>query len=291
VILVLALAGLAAWALTRPGQVTVPSVLGDSEASARQTLDEAGFSVETEEFESSQPSGIVVEQDPRAGTDADEGSTVTLSVSSGPGTAKVPDVAGLSEQRAVKALEERDLLVNTEERFSPDVEAGLAVGTEPKAGSKVDGGSTVTLIVSKGANLVDVPSVVGLDQQIAENQIKAADLIPNVETTDSDEPEDTVVSQDPAGASRVSSGSEVTIVVSTGAGSVIVPDVEGLFRDGAVRILSNRGLDVVVQEDTTTDPDEDGRVIDQAPIAGSRARQGDTVTIVVAVFEAATPVP
>jgi eukaryotic-like serine/threonine-protein kinase len=284
-ILVVALAGLAAWALTRPGEVTVPSVLGEKQDSATQILEARGFDVEVEEFESDAPVGEVVEQDPRAGTEADEGATVTLSVSSGLGTAKVPDVAGLPERRAAKALEDRSFLVETEERFSNDVDEGLAIGTEPKAGSKLKAGSTVTLIVSKGGNLVDVPNVVGLQQQIAENQLEAADLIPNVETQNSDQPEGTVVAQDPAGATQVESGSEVTVVVSTGAGSVIVPDVEGLFRDGAVRILANRGLDAVVQEEPTTDPDEDGRVIDQAPAAGARLRQGDTVTIVIGVAE------
>jgi beta-lactam-binding protein with PASTA domain len=284
-ILVVALAALAAWALTRPGEVTVPSVLGEKQDSATQILEGRGFDVEVEEFESDAPVGEVVEQDPRAGTEAEEGSTVTLSVSSGLGTAKVPDVTGLPERRAAKMLQGRNFLVETEERFSNQVDEGLAIGTEPKAGSKLKSGSTVTLIVSKGGNLVDVPNVVGLQQQIAENQLEAADLIPNVETQNSDQSEGTVVAQDPAGATQVESGSEVTVVVSTGAGSVIVPDVEGLFRDGAVRVLSNRGLDVVVQEETTTDPAEDGRVIDQAPAAGARLRQGDTVTIVIGVAD------
>ena len=293
-ILLLALAGAAAWALTRPAQVVVPTVLGEKQDAATEILEAEGFEVEIEEFESEQPPGTVVEQDPRAGTEAEEGSTVTLSVSSGLGTAKVPKVEGLPERRAVKALEDRGFLVETEEEFSEEIEAGRAIGTEPAAGTKVEGGSTVTLLVSAGPNLVTVPGVIGLSQQIAENQIEAADLIPNVETQDSDQPEGTVVAQDPAALSEIESGSEVTIVVSTGAGSVIVPDVEGLFQDGAVRILRNRGLDVVVQEEPTTDPAEDERVLDQAPEPGLRVRQGDTVSIVVGVLEEApdpAPIP
>ncbi|HYU60841.1 MAG TPA: PASTA domain-containing protein [Solirubrobacterales bacterium] len=284
-ILVLALAGLAVWALTRPADVTVPSVLGEQQNTATQILEAKGFDVDVEEFESDAPPGEVVEQDPRAGEEAEEGSTVTLSVSSGLGAAKVPDVAGQTERRATKALEGRGFVVETEEQFSTEVEAGLAIGTEPKAGSKLEGGSKVTLLVSKGANTVEVPGVVGLQQQIAENQLEAVDLIPNVETENSDQPEGTVVAQDPAAGSEIESGSQVTILVSTGAGSVIVPDVEGLFRDGAVRILTNHGLDVVFQEESVADPDDDGRVIDQAPAAGTRVRQGDTVSLVIGAFE------
>ena len=73
-------------------------------------------------------------------------------------------------------------------------------------------------------------------------------------------------------------------MVSTGAGSVLVPDVEGLFRDGAVRVLQNRGLDVTWEEQDTTNPDDDGRVLDQAPAAGARVRAGDTVTLVIGEF-------
>jgi eukaryotic-like serine/threonine-protein kinase len=284
-VLVLALGALAAWALTRPGQAVVPSVLGEQEDVATQTLEDAGFAVETREVEADETPGTVIEQDPRAGEEVDEGSTVTLSVSAGLGSVRVPDVQGLPERRAVTRLEDRDLLVETEEQFSSDVESGLAIGTDPPAGEKVEAGSTVTLLVSKGANLVEVPAVVGDPQQIAENEIERAGLIANVETQDSDEPEGTVIAQDPAAGSSVEPGGEVTIVVSTGAGSVIVPDVEGLNEDGAINTLESRGLDVNVREEPVSDPSEDGRVLDQAPEPGARVRQGDDVTIVVGVLE------
>jgi eukaryotic-like serine/threonine-protein kinase len=289
IVLLAALGALAAWALTRPGQVVVPSVIGEQEQTATETLEEAGLAVEVTEVERDEPPGTVLEQDPRAGEEVDEGSTVTLSVSTGLGTARVPDVRGLSERRAVRTLEERDLLVETRDQFSSRVEAGLAIGTKPPAGEKVDRGSTVTLLVSKGSNVVEVPTVVGDQQQIAENEIERAGLIANVETQNSDEPEGIVIAQDPAAGSSVSPGSEVTIVVSTGAGSVIVPDVEGLSEDAAIDTLASRGLDASVREEPVNDPADDGRVLDQAPEAGARLREGDEVTIVVGVLEEESP--
>ena len=220
----------------------------------------------------------VVEQDPRAGTEAEEGSTVTLSVSEGLGTARVPDVTGLPEREAVRKLKARGFAVGSRRESSSEVEAGRVIETEPAAGSEV------TLVVSEGADLADFPDVVGLSQQIAESQIDGAGLIANVETQDSDSPEGMVIEQDPPAGSEVETDSEVTIVVSTGAGSVLVPDVEGLFRDGAVRVLQNRGLDVTWEEQDTTNPDDDGRVLDQAPAAGARVRAGDTVTLVIGEF-------
>jgi beta-lactam-binding protein with PASTA domain len=283
-LLALALAGLAAWALTRPVEVVVPTVLGEKEDRATELLEAEGFEVDVEEFESEQPAGTVVEQDPRAGTEAEEGATVTLSVSEGLGTAKVPDVAGLPEREAVKRLEDRGFAVDSESEFSSEVGAGRVIETEPSAGTTIEGGSEVTLIVSQGADLAEVPDVIGLGQQIAENQIESAGLIVNVETEDSDQPEGTVTAQDPPAGTEVETDSEVTIVVSTGAGSVLVPDVEGLFRDGAIRIMQNRGLDVVWQDEETANPDDDGRVLDQAPEPGSRVRAGDTVTLIIGEF-------
>jgi eukaryotic-like serine/threonine-protein kinase len=288
-VLLVGLVALAVWALTRPGQAVVPSVIGEQQDVATQSLEDAGFDVATQEVENAEPPGTVLEQDPRAGEEVDEGSTVTLSVSTGLGTARIPDVQGLPERRAVTRLEDRGFLVESEERFSSDVEAGLAIGTRPPAGRKVDGGSTVTVLVSKGANVVEVPAVVGDQQQIAENEIERLGLIANVETQDSDEPEGLVVAQDPVGGSSVAPGSEVTIVVSTGAGSVIVPDVEGLSQDAAVNTLTSRGLDVSIREEPVNDPSDDGRVLDQAPEPGARVREGDEVTIVVGVLEEEPP--
>jgi eukaryotic-like serine/threonine-protein kinase len=284
-LLALTLAALAAWALTRPQSVVVPTVLGEKEDRATELLEARGFEVEVEEFESEQPAGTVVEQDPRAGTEAEEGSTVTLSVSEGLGTARVPDVAGLPERKALRRLEERGFAVRSEREFSPDVAAGRVIETEPAAGTSIEGGSEVALIVSQGADLAGVPDVIGVSQPIAENRIEAAGLIANVETQDSDEPEGTVITQDPPAGSEVEGDSQVTIVVSTGAGSVLVPDVEGLFRDGAIRRLQNAGFNVVWRDEETTSPADDGRVLDQAPEPGQRVQRGITVTLIIGEFD------
>ena len=97
-----------------------------------------------------------------------------------------------------------------------------------------------------------------------------------------------MIAQDPGPGSRLAKGATISLIVSTGAGSVIVPDVEGLTQSAAESNLTSRGLNVTVDEDATTDPSEDGRVIDQAPSAGTRVRAGDDVTIVVGSFEEPT---
>ena len=83
----------------------------------------------------------------------------------------------------------------------------------------------------------------------------------------------------------------MTITVSNGASSVIVPGVEGQPEDAALNVLQGRGLtNIRIVRQETDDEDEDGRVLDQAPPAGTRVRAGDRVTIFVGEFVEPEPV-
>jgi eukaryotic-like serine/threonine-protein kinase len=279
-VLLAALVALAVWALTRPAHSAVPAVIGEDVGAATATLEGEGFEVDTDEFPSSQRAGTVVEQDPRAGEEAEEGSTVLLSVSSGPGTAKVPGVDGLTEREATRKLDRAGFRVDPRHRFSNDVPSGRAVGTEPARGTKLEQDQVVTLLVSRGSNLVEVPSVLGLQQDEAESQIEDVGLLPNVETEDSTEPEGTVIAQDP-GPGSAPRGSEVMITVSTGAGATVVSSVIGESKQGGRATLRAQGLKVAVEKQDVTSPDDDGIVLEQAPEGGTRVARGSTVTIVV----------
>ncbi len=158
------------------------------------------------------------------------------------------------------------------------------ISTDPAAGSEVDCNSTVTMFVSKGANTISLPDLIGQQQEVAESQLNRLGLIPDVDVRDADEPEGTVIGQDPGPESELLRGDQVTIIVSSGAGSVIVPDVIGQSEDSARSSLASRGLSVDVVEQETEDRSDDGRVLQQAPTSGSRVRSGDQVTIVVGVL-------
>jgi serine/threonine-protein kinase len=86
VVLLIAGAAAAAYFLTRPKQVLVPKVIGEQVSTARATVEQAKFQVSTVPVVNRRPRGIVVSESPAAGTKADKGSTVTLSVSTGPGS-------------------------------------------------------------------------------------------------------------------------------------------------------------------------------------------------------------
>jgi eukaryotic-like serine/threonine-protein kinase len=280
------------FALTRSEQVLVPSVIGKDRQVATDELEAEGFEVVASDFESCDEPNTVSEMDPPAGERVDEGSEVEISVSLGMQVAiPAKGVVGEPLAEATKRLGDENLDVKTREVTSNGVKPGNVVATEPEAGEKVECQSVVTALVSKGAKLSTVPDVLGLQESEAESQVEEAGLLFNVEEEDSDLPEGQVIEQSPAGGSEVRKGSEVEVTVSNGQGTVIVPDVEGQPEDTAVNQLMSRGatnINVISQD--TEDESLDGRVIDQAPSAGSQIRAADRVTLYVGNYVEPDPV-
>ena len=264
----------------------VPRVTGKQLVQARAIMERAGFDVETERVQSEQPFDQVLDQDPNAGEEAEEGSTVTLEVSGGPGEVLVPAVENLTEAQAVRELQKADLKVTTDREFSDRVKKGIAIRTVPKEGASVTKNTRVRLLVSQGPEQVTVPDVTGLSRESAESRLRAAHLVAEVDEQESEDVEEgDVISQSPSGGSEIARGSTVTITVSTGTPKVTVPDVVGMREARANSALSRAGLTPVREEREVTDPDQDGVVIEQRPGSGSEADKGSQVVIVVGVLK------
>jgi beta-lactam-binding protein with PASTA domain len=270
--------------LTAADTKEVPRVVGKQLLQARQILERAGFEVEESRVRSQAPFDQVVDQDPNPRAKADEGSTVVLEVSGGPGTVRVPTVRGLPQAVAIEALDKRDLKATVDRRPSESIEKGIAIRTVPAAGEQVDRGERIQLFVSSGPEQIEVPDVTGLSRDSAEDLLAKAGLEPAVEEKESEEPEDDVISQNPAAGTEVDRGSTVTITVSTGIEKVSVPNVVGLSRRDAVSQLREVGLVAAPREVDVTDPSQDGVVTDQRPAAGIEIEKGKQVVIMVGVL-------
>jgi serine/threonine-protein kinase len=266
-------------------QKQVPRVTGKQLVEARAIMERAGFDVETERVQSEQPFDQVVDQDPNGGEEADEGSTVTLEVSGGPGDVLVPPVERLSEVQAVREIHRAGLEVTTDPEFSDRVKKGFAIRTVPGEGTTVTKGTRVRLLVSQGPEQVTVPDVTGLSRESAEARLRDEGLEVAVQEQESDEPEGDVISQSPGAGTQVTRGARVTITVSTGRPKVDVPDVVGMSEAKATARLSSAGLTPVRQEREVTDPTQDGVVIDERPGAGTEVDKGREVVIVVGVLK------
>jgi serine/threonine-protein kinase len=263
----------------------VPRVVGKQLIQARAQLERAGFEVRTERVTSQQDFDEVVDQDPDAGEEAEEGSTITLEVSNGPGNVLVPPVENLPREQAIRELEKVGLKVSWEERPSDEVREGFAIETVPEEGQAVEKGSRVRLFVSSGPEQVAVPDVVGLSRDSAQGTLESEGLKVSVKEEPSDEPEDQVISQDPAAGEEVDEGTRVTITISTGPEQVNVPDVTGLSAAEARRELRDAGLKVVERESPVLEETQDGVVVDQAPDAAVEVDEGTAVVIFVGRFQ------
>ncbi len=293
-LLLLALAGVIVYFLLLKGgsstpQVLVPTVLDKPKGEATQILTDAGFKVSISEVpRADTPAGRVIEQDPTAGSRAPKGSTVKITVSAGLGKAIIPDVKGKSAADARKELKEAGFKVDASRLHSNRVREGFVIATVPPTGTKLEREETVTMQVSSGPKLVEVPSVVGLDKDVADTQIRDAGLDPHFQKQQSTEPAGQVIDQDPAAGSTVRRNSTVTVVVSSGIGKVTVPNVVGESSDEARGDLTAAGLGARVVKQTTDDPNADDQVINQEPTAGARLPRGEAVTIFVGKFKEAT---
>jgi len=286
-LLILVLIGLMVFAFTRPEEVDVPRVVGQQLTDARERLDRAGFEqVEVQRERSLAPLDRVLRQDPDPGEAAPQDEPVVLIVSGGPGKVRVPSVKNQPQERAIKDLDKAGLKVTADPQSSDTVKEGFAIGTSPVAGTEVDRASRVRLFVSSGPERISVPDVVGLTREAAETRITREGLDVRVETEESDETENEVIAQSPGAGDKLERGDDVTITVAIEPEQATVPDVTGLTRSEALRMLRGAGLQGSVSERATDTPDEDGVVIEQSPGNGADVDRGSTVTLIVGRLEA-----
>lgn len=282
-LLLLAGLGVGVWALVGNRGVQVPNVTGMTVDQARRTLADEGLRLEVakEVIDPANPKGVIISQDPRAGARIDENGTVEVVVSKGAEVVSVPDVVGMGRAEAEAALEAAGFKVDgVTESFSAKIARGKVASQNPEAGSRASRGSTVSLVVSKGPEMVSVPNVVGLSQQEAAARLAAEGLEPQVQTeVASGTTEGTVMSQDPASGATAPKGSRVIITVAKAPSSV--PGVIGMTSGQAENTLSSAGFNVTVINQATPDSTKVGKVISQEPAAGSTASPGSRVKIYV----------
>ncbi|PKW26907.1 Stk1 family PASTA domain-containing Ser/Thr kinase [Phycicoccus duodecadis] len=207
-----------------PPQVTVPSVVGTPQQTAQAKLAQAGFKVDAQvAADDTVPEGEVISQTPAGDTQADQGSTVRITVSGGPNAVQVPDLRGKSLSEATQLLSDLGLEVGTVKKTDdPQAAADEVISSDPAAGADAKPGTKVALVVGTGK--VAVPNVQGLTQNEAQRLLADANL--QVETEyqqTNDVAEGNVISQSPKANTKVDSGSTVKIVVAQKAAPTVTP--------------------------------------------------------------------
>jgi beta-lactam-binding protein with PASTA domain/tRNA A-37 threonylcarbamoyl transferase component Bud32 len=268
--------------------VTVPGLVGKTQAAATQDLAEQHLFAVSRNVASDKPVGTVTAQSPNAGSDVKKNSQVTISVSQGLAVVAIPDVSNMSVAGATKSLTTAKFQVKVDAaQPSTTVNPGNVITTIPSAPSSAQVGSVVHVIPSSG---ITVPNVVNLSQAQAAAQLTQAGFQPPqviTESSNSVASGNVTRTDPPAGTPNRRGGSPIKMFVSTGAAQVTVPDVRGLPVGKAQTTLSNDKLQSSVVFEPTS-KGNDGKVISQDPIGGVLADPQSTVVLTVGTF---TPPP
>ena len=267
------------WYLGSGRYTQAPGVLGLTLAGAEQKLTTADLRLRqgAPDFDDRVPVGQVLRQDPGAGGRVPRGGTVTLTLSKGVDLRAVPTLQGLSRQAAVQALEAAGLTAGpVTEAFSPTIPTGEVVSSTPTVSTRVRPRTVVSLVLSRGVELLPVPDVQGRTQDDAARALAAAGFRTAVTTAFSDTlAAGQVLDQSPSQGTAPRDAA-IALVVSKGPDLVTVPQLAGLADNDAEAALSALGLRSRVR--SIPGP---GVVRDQDPSPGSRVRRGSTVTLYV----------
>ena len=197
-----------------PERHAVPPVVGMTVAEARARIQAAKLKVGkvTEEFSEKVPDGQVFAARPGPGANLKRGAAVAMTVSKGRRPIEVPDLTGQDADTAARELSDLGLAVDaTRQENSDSVPKGRVLSQSPSNGTLFRG-DPVTLVVSTGPVLVDVPNVVGQQLQQAQQALEAAGFTVEVRRALGGF-FGTVRLQDPAGGGKARKGSTVTLTI------------------------------------------------------------------------------
>lgn len=270
-------------------ETLVPNVIGLDQDEATQTLNDAGYKVQSRgSYDEEAAEGIVVSQSPEGGVVAEPGTRVDIIVSQGKNPeASVPDVVGKSEADAAKALEDAGFEAVPSSTYSDTVAVGLVVNQDPAAGATAKRGSAVAITVSQGPKppeTVTMPNVIGKPEAEAVTALQQVGYqVALVDVYSDTVPRGVVGLQAPVAGSITEPGITVGIVVSMGsrpAEFVIVPDVRGMSLEEATATLEELGL-VATSVEIFTALAPQGELFAQLPPPDSSVAPGSTVYLII----------
>ncbi|MGK8502563.1 Stk1 family PASTA domain-containing Ser/Thr kinase [Nocardia asiatica] len=275
---------------SRPDQVAVPDLSNKSSQQAQDALQKLGFTVAIQQKPDSKvATGNVIATQPLGGSRIDEGSTVTVQVSSGPAQVQVPKLTGLTQEQAEQVLNSKGLRINPniERKPSSTAEKDQVIEQNPSPGSKVDVDWEVVVTLGTGPEAVRVPYVVGQMIDVAQPNVEGNGFKVVVQEVQSAKPKGEVVASSPAGGSSAEKGSTVTIQVS--AGDVKMPSLIGLTVSQAVEKLRAEGWtgstsQISQSPQGTFDAGNVGRILSQQPSAGSSLQKNGAILVGVGVL-------
>ena len=267
------------------GVCTVPYVIWDDKKTALSKLKEAGFDkpVIEEKNDDNVAAGKVISQSIEAGEKVEKGTTVTIVISKGSKSMKMPNVKGMTYSEAEKTLKAMGLVVAAQYEKNDSVPENTVLKQSVKDGDNVSKGTKITLTVSSKNNTLKVPNLTGVDKASAVSQLEKLGFKVTILEGESDAPENTVYAQSPLPGSEQKSGTSVIIYVCTASNEpslVKVGNVTGNKENEAISTLEKAGFSVSVSKEYSDNVAE-GVVIRQEPAADTEKNYGSKVVIYI----------
>ncbi|WP_253857599.1 Stk1 family PASTA domain-containing Ser/Thr kinase [Prauserella alba] len=283
----------------------VPDVVGQQTAVAVEQLNNEGFTnVQQEEVicraqaDPSDPNactpdqrGTVLAVSPSAGTRMDVSEQLTMQVGVKPSQVRVPDLQSLDQGEAEQALKDAGLSLDQDVAYE-EVDDASAVDTvikqNPAAHHEVESGTSVKITLGKAPEKITVENMQGKKFPEAKSRLEELGFTVSRTTTDSEQPQGTVISQTP-NAGEFERGHTIQLTVSNGANQQMdMPDLTGKTYQQAVQALKDAGWKGG-QPSRVADPGADeeniGKVTNSSPAPGEAITKGQPVTLYIGAEE------
>ncbi|WP_066902712.1 Stk1 family PASTA domain-containing Ser/Thr kinase [Millisia brevis] len=272
-------------------QIAVPDVVAQPAETARAQLTAAGLNYDiTQKPDPQIAAGSVIATRPLAGASVDPGTTVSIDVSTGPAQVSVPDLSGMSRSAAESELTDVGLTLapQVDTTASSLGQRDQVIRQTPAAGSAVNPGSAVRIVLGSGPEEKVVPDVSNQALGAARRTLEDAGFRVQIEQVSSSRPVDQVISTNPAGGSDAVDGDTIVIRVSLG-DLFTVPSLTGMTVEQAAAALNSAGwtgTESQIGQTTTTvlTPDQNGIVSQQSIGAGTEQRKDVGISLTVGSF-------
>ncbi|AWB81556.1 Stk1 family PASTA domain-containing Ser/Thr kinase [Corynebacterium yudongzhengii] len=195
---------------------------------------------------------------------------------------EIPQIVGMDRATAIETVQEAGFEVDSEIVYDDDVAADNAVGTQPEPGERLEPGSLVTVLISRGPPTVPAPAD---GMSLEDYRALAGERTLEVDTGDSvfsdDVPTGAVAETTPAAGEAVPVGSTVTAHLSLGPEPIEVPDLAGMDADDARTTLEELGLNIGETTSRFDDEIPGGAIITTEPGPGRTLERGERVDLVI----------
>jgi serine/threonine-protein kinase len=266
---------------TGPPTVGLRDVVGYALDDAQKDLIGDKLSVKVVQEYDPAPKDRVIDEKPKPGSKVRQNAKITLVVSQGPAPVKMPNLAGLTLDKARQIAVKNGFTINVSETAPiPNMAAHTIASQDIPAGAQIpaDHSTTVNVVVSSGGGLTNVPNLIGSDLGSALQQVKAAGFSAAVSyLVEPGSPNNgQVIGEDPSQGTPAEKGSTIRITLSV---SGEVPDTNGMPLEQAKAQLADYGYSI--GNVTPTTEGAGGRVVRTEPEAGTKLAPGSPVNIYV----------